>query len=69
MLKVEQRDTILAEKLRNAVVISEIKQSGHSGVYKEEEFIDPFLEASKGVTGNYNETSDKPFQGAKKNKK
>ena len=65
LLKVEQRDTILAEKLKNAVVISEIKQTGHSGVIREEEFLDPFLDADK-TEGNYNEIRDKPFDKKKK---
>ena len=65
LLKVEQRDTILADKLKNAVVISEIKQKGHSGVIREEEFLDPFLDADK-VEGNYNEVKEKPFEKKKK---
>ena len=47
------------------MVISEIKQKGHSGVIREEEFLDPFLDADK-VEGNYNEVKEKPFEKKKK---
>lgn len=53
MLSVENRDTIIAEKLLNPIVINEIKAKGHTGVYREEEFLDPFLDADK-AEGNFN---------------
>lgn len=66
LLKVDLRDTIVAEKLSNPIVINEIKQSGHSGVIREEEFSDPFLDSDK--TGNYNTFDDKPWELKKKKK-
>lgn len=66
LLRIEHRDTIVAEKLSNPVVINEIKQSGHSGVYREEEFLDPFLDAEKNE-GNYN--TELNFTELKKKKK
>ena len=62
LLAIEHRDTIVAEKLSNPVVISEIKDNGHSGVYREEEFLDPFLDAEKGE-GNYN--TELKYEGGK----
>ena len=67
LLRTEQRDTIIAEKLSNPVVISEIKQKGHSGVIKEEEFLDPFIDGEK-TDGNYNTFEKKPWELAKKKK-
>lgn len=67
LLRVENRDTITAEKLSNPVVINEIKQSGHSGVIREEEFSDPFLDSER--TGNYNTFEEKPWEQLKKKKK
>jgi hypothetical protein len=64
LIVVENRDTIVAEKLSNPIVINEIKTEGHSGVYREEEFLDPFLDAEK-TEGNYNTEKKNPF-GAKK---
>ena len=66
LLNIEHRDTIVAEKLSNPVVISEIKDSGHSGVYKEEEFLDPFIDAEKSE-GNFN--TELKYDGGKKKKK
>ena len=60
LIMVENRDTIVAEKLLNPVTINEIKTSGHSGVYREEEFLDPFLDAEKSE-GNYNTEKKNPF--------
>lgn len=67
LLRIENRDTITAEKLSNPVVINEIKQTGHSGVIREEEFSDPFLDSEK--TGNYNTFEDKPWDRKKKKTK
>ena len=54
LITLENRDTIVAEKLINPIVINEIRTiSAHSGVYREEEFLDPFLDAEK-TEGNYN---------------
>jgi hypothetical protein len=66
-VQVENRDTIVAEKLINPIVINEIKTSGHSGVYREEEFLDPFLDAEK-TEGNYNTEKKNPFGMKKKTK-
>ena len=60
MILVENRDTIVAEKLLNPITINEIKESGHSRVYREEEFLDPFLDADK-TEGNYNVERKNPF--------
>lgn len=67
LLNVEHRDTITAEKLSNPVIINEIKQTGHSGVIREEEFTDPFLDAEK-KEGNYNTFEGKPWELKKKKK-
>lgn len=64
LITLENRDTIVAEKLINPIVINEIKQAAHSGVYREDEFLDPFLDAEK-TEGNYNTEKKNPF-GAKK---
>lgn len=61
LLNVDLRDTIVAEKLSNPIVINEIKQTGHSGVIREEEFSDPFLDGEK-QTGNYNTFESKPWE-------
>lgn len=66
LLRIENRDTITAEKLSNPVVINEIKQTGHSGVIREEEFSDPFLDSER--TGNYNTFEEKPWELRKKKK-
>ncbi len=69
LLKIENRDTIIAEKLSNPVVINELKQAGTNKIYREEEFLDPFLESEK-TTGNFNEEKkgkwDKKFKRATK---
>lgn len=67
LLKIEHRDTILAEKLSNPVVINEIKQSGHSGIVREDEFLSPFVDADKS-DGNYNTFERKPWEQKKKKK-
>jgi hypothetical protein len=67
LILVENRDTIVAEKLINPIVINEIKTAGHSGVYREEEFLDPFLDAEK-TEGNYNTEKKNPFGAKKKTK-
>lgn len=63
----ENRDTIVAEKLSNPIVINEIRQTGHSGVVKEEEFLDPFLDMEK-AEGNFNTFEKKPWEQKKKTK-
>jgi ABC-type multidrug transport system ATPase subunit len=61
LVQSDNRDTIVAEKLSNPIVINEIKQANkHSGVYREEEFLDPFLDADKS-DGNYNTEKKTPF--------
>ena len=63
LLKIEQRDTILAEKLKNAVVISEINDNSHSGVIREDQFADnPFLDSERVYEGNHNPIKGKPFE-------
>jgi hypothetical protein len=66
-VQIENRDTIVAEKLINPITINEIKTEGHSGVYREEEFLDPFLDAEK-TEGNYNTEKKNPFGQKKKTK-
>lgn len=61
----EHRDTITAEKLHNPVVIGEIKLSHHSGVIKEDDFIDPIIGGEK-AEGNYNSFERKPWEKKKK---
>jgi hypothetical protein len=65
LLKVEHRDTIVAEKLSNPIVINEIKGSGHTGVVREDDFLDPFLNMDK-TEGNYNSFESKPWELKKK---
>ena len=68
LLKVDLRDTIVAEKLHNPVVISEIRQAGHSGVIREEEFSDPFVDSEK-RDGNFNSFDGMPWDSSKRKKK
>ena len=49
----ENRDTIVAEKLLNPITINEIKNTDRSAVYREDEFLDPFLDADRS-DGNFN---------------
>jgi hypothetical protein len=65
LLKIEQRDTIVAEKLHNPIVISEIKKEGHSGIIREEDFIEN-LQGVEHVSGNYNSFDSKPWELKKK---
>lgn len=66
LLSIDLRDTIIAEKLSNPIVINDIQSSGHSGVIREEEFSDPFLDSEK--TGNFNTFEGMPWEGKKKKK-
>jgi len=58
LISVEQRDTIIAEKLLKPVTINELVNEGHDGVIREDDFFDPLLAGERTATGNYNDTSD-----------
>ena len=60
LLSIEQRDTIIAEKLSAPITISELAQIGHTGIVKEDDFYDSLLAGEKGNTdGNYNKSEDR----------
>ena len=60
LISVEQRDTIIAEKLSAPIMISELAQEGHSGIVREDDFYDPLLAGDKqAVDGNFNPSEDR----------
>lgn len=60
LIEINQRDTIIAEKLSKPIQISELAQTGHSGVVREDDFYDPLLAGEKPTSGgNYNVSEDK----------
>ena len=60
LLNIEQRDTIIAEKLSAPITISELVEEGHSGIVREDDFYDPLLAGERGVgDGNYNKNEDR----------
>lgn len=58
----------MAEKLNKPIVMNEIKQSGHSGVIREDDFLENFLTGER-TEGNYNSFDGKPWEQSKKKKK
>ena len=58
LIDVEQRDTIIAEKLTAPITISELAIEGHNGVVNEIDFYDPLLADKHASDGNYNTQSD-----------
>jgi ATPase subunit of ABC transporter with duplicated ATPase domains len=69
LIDVEQRDTIIAEKLTAPITISELAQEGHSGIVREDEFYDPLLAGERGADGNYNTPEDRGTWKQKKDAK
>ena len=68
LLSIEQRDTIIADKLLKPITISELQQEGHSGIVREDDFYDPLLAGEKTTnSGNYNVMEDKQKWMDKKN--
>lgn len=68
---VEQRDTIVAEKLQNPVVLNQVKAGGvASGVIRDEDFLDPFTGIDR-TKANQNSQfeSGKLVEAAEKNRK
>ena len=60
LVVIEQRDTIVAEKLHNPVVLNQMQQTGGKGVVRDEDFLDPFTGIDKSLA-NQNST----FQGGR----
>jgi len=52
LLLIEQRDTIVAEKLSNPIVMAQQKADGSMGAIRDEDFLDPFtgMERAKSNT-------------------
>ena len=69
LIVIEQRDTIIAEKLSRPVTIDEIAQVGHDGIIREDDFYDPLLAGEKAKGGgNFNESLDRKKWLEKKSK-
>lgn len=61
---IEQRDTIVADKLVNPVVLNQVDQTKGKGVVKDEDFLDPFTgvdktKANQNTTFNAGKLADK----------
>lgn len=73
LIEINQRDTIIAEKLSAPITINEIVEEGHGGIIREDDFFDPLLQAKedrgKGDGGNYNKMVDKAEWKKKKDAK
>lgn len=73
LIEINQRDTIIAEKLSAPITINEIVEEGHGGVIREDDFFDPLLQQKedrgKGDGGNYNKMVDKAEWKKKKDAK
>lgn len=73
LVNVENRDTIIAEKLIQPITINDLVEIGHHGIVKEDDFYDPLLAGEKpNNAGNYNRSEGKEEwikkKEAKKNK-
>ena len=55
LIEINQRDTIIAEKLSAPITINEIVEEGHGGVIREDDFFDPLLQ-QKEERGNLQST-------------
>ena len=55
LVVIEQRDTIVADKLSNPVVLNQMQQTKGVGVVKDEDFLDPFTGIDKSLA-NQNST-------------
>lgn len=73
LIDVNQRDTIIAEKLSQPITINEIVNEVHNGVIREDDFFDPLLaqkeQRGKGDGGNYNKNISKEEWKKKKDAK
>lgn len=70
LLNIEQRDTIIAEKLSAPITISELVEEGHSGIVREDDFYDPLLAGERGKgDGNYNKDESRSEWKKKKDTK
>jgi len=65
----DSRDTIIAEKLSKPITINDLKEAGHSGIVREDDFSDPLLATGRDASGNYNTNEDKEAWIAKKKSK
>ena len=55
LVNVENRDTIIAEKLTKPITINDLVEIGHHGIVREDDFYDPLLAGEKpNNAGNYN---------------
>ena len=55
LINVENRDTIIADKLQKPITINDLVEIGHHGIVREDDFYDPLLAGEKANTsGNYN---------------
>ena len=70
LLNVENRDTIIAEKLTQPITINDLVEIGHHGIVREDDFYDPLLAGEKvQTTGNYNVVEGREEWMKKKEKK
>mmetsp|Transcript_102188 Transcript_102188/g.141227 ORF Transcript_102188/g.141227 Transcript_102188/m.141227 type:complete len:212 (-) Transcript_102188:1487-2122(-) len=54
LIKIEQRDTIVADKLDAPIVINDMKSGLSGGVVRDEDFLDPFIGMER-TQNNFNE--------------
>jgi ATP-binding cassette, subfamily F, member 3 len=73
LIDINQRDTIIAEKLSAPITINEIVEMGESGIIREDDFFDPLMAATnergQGEGGNYNKNVGKEEWKKKKDAK
>jgi len=55
LIKVEQRDTIVADKLDAPVVINDMKMGLGGAVVRDDDFLDPFIGMER-TQNNFNES-------------
>ena len=70
LIDVDNKQTIIAEKLSKPITINELIQEGHSGIVREDDFYDPLLAGEKvNTSGNYNTVEGREAWMKKKNLK
>jgi hypothetical protein len=47
LIQIEMRDTIVADKLSNPVVLNQLNRMGGDGVVRDDDFLDPFTGIDK----------------------
>lgn len=70
LLNIENRDTIIAEKLSTPITINDLKEVGHHGIVREDDFYDPLLAGENpNFAGNFNTMEGREAWANKKEKK